>query len=32
VKYNVYAAFCALLAHERRHLWQAGQAIAEAAN
>jgi hypothetical protein len=32
VKYNVYAAFCVLLAHERRHLWQAGQAIAEAAN
>jgi hypothetical protein len=31
VKYNVYAAFCIVLAHERRHLWQAEQAIAAAA-
>jgi hypothetical protein len=28
VKYNVYAAFCLLLAHERRHLWQAERALA----
>lgn len=26
VSYNVYAAFCILLAHERRHLWQAERA------
>ncbi len=26
VAYNVYAAFCILLAHERRHLWQAERA------
>jgi hypothetical protein len=31
VKYNVYAAFCLLLAHERRHLWQAERAIAAVA-
>jgi hypothetical protein len=28
VKYNVYAAFCVLLAHEQRHLWQAERALA----
>jgi hypothetical protein len=27
VKYNVYAAFCIVLAHERRHLWQAERAL-----
>ena len=27
VKYNIYAAFCIVLAHERRHLWQAERAI-----
>jgi hypothetical protein len=26
VSYNVYAAFCILAAHERRHLWQAERA------
>jgi hypothetical protein len=31
VKYNVYAAFCVLLAHERRHLWQAERALAAVA-
>ena len=25
VKYNLYAAFCLLAAHQRRHLWQAEQ-------
>ena len=25
VKYNLYAAFCVLAAHQRRHLWQAEQ-------
>jgi len=25
VRYNVYAAFCLIAAHERRHLWQAEQ-------
>jgi hypothetical protein len=28
VRYNVYSAFHILVAHERRHLWQAEQAIA----
>ena len=28
IRYNLYAAFLALLAHERRHLWQAEQALA----
>ena len=28
VKYNVYSAFRILAAHQRRHLWQAEQAIA----
>ena len=27
VSYNVYAAFCILAAHERRHLWQAERAV-----
>jgi len=27
LSYNVYAAFCILLAHERRHLWQADRAV-----
>ena len=27
VSYNLYAAFCVLLAHERRHLWQAERAL-----
>ena len=27
LSYNVYAAFCILLAHERRHLWQAERAV-----
>jgi hypothetical protein len=31
VKYNVYAAFCILTAHERRHLWQAERALEAAA-
>lgn len=26
VRYNVYSAFCAVAAHERRHLWQARRA------
>src|SRR5919108_542434 len=30
LSYNVYAAFCILLAHERRHLWQ-GERAARAA-
>ena len=25
IKYNLYAAFCLLAAHQRRHLWQAEQ-------
>lgn len=25
VKYNLYAAFCIIAAHQRRHLWQAAQ-------
>ena len=29
VKYNVYSAFRILVAHQRRHLWQAEQAVAE---
>ncbi|HYR28694.1 MAG TPA: DinB family protein [Thermoanaerobaculia bacterium] len=29
VKYNVYSAFLILVAHQRRHLWQAEQVIAE---
>jgi DinB family protein len=28
VKYNLYSAFRVLAAHERRHLWQAEQAVA----
>ena len=28
VKYNVFSAFRILVAHERRHLWQAEQAVA----
>ncbi len=31
VSYNVYAAFCILLAHERRHLWQAERAAGASA-
>lgn len=27
VKYNLYSAFCLILAHQRRHLWQAQQVI-----
>ena len=27
VRYNLYAAFLSILAHERRHLWQAEQAL-----
>ena len=27
VKYNMYSAFRILIAHERRHLWQAEQAV-----
>jgi hypothetical protein len=30
LSYNPYAAFCILLAHERRHLWQA-ERVAQAA-
>ena len=29
VKYNLYSAFRIIAAHERRHLWQAEQAVAE---
>jgi len=29
VKYNLYSAFRVLVAHQRRHLWQAEQAVAE---
>jgi len=29
IKYNVYSAFRIITAHQRRHLWQAEQAIAE---
>ena len=29
VKYNLYSAFLILVAHQRRHLWQAEQAVAE---
>ena len=29
VKYNVYSAFRIIVAHQRRHLWQAEQAVAE---
>ena len=25
IKYNLYAAFCLIAAHQRRHLWQAEQ-------
>jgi hypothetical protein len=25
MKYNLYSCFCAMAAHERRHLWQAEQ-------
>ena len=25
VKYNVYASFCLIATHQRRHLWQAEQ-------
>jgi len=28
VKYNLYSAFRIIAAHERRHLWQAEQAVA----
>jgi len=28
VRYNVYSAFRIVIAHQRRHLWQAEQAIA----
>jgi hypothetical protein len=28
VKYNVYSAFRIVVAHQRRHLWQAEQAVA----
>ncbi|MDP9193474.1 MAG: DinB family protein [Acidobacteriota bacterium] len=28
VRYNVYSAFLILIAHQRRHLWQAEQAVA----
>jgi hypothetical protein len=27
VKYNVYAAFCLIAAHQRRHLWQAERTL-----
>ncbi len=27
VKYNLYAAFCVIAAHQRRHLWQAEQTL-----
>ena len=27
IRYNLYAAFLAILAHERRHLWQAERAL-----
>lgn len=29
VRYNLYSAFRIVAAHERRHLWQAEQAVAE---
>lgn len=29
VRYNLYSAFRVLVAHQRRHLWQAEQAVAE---
>ena len=29
VRYNIYSAFRVIAAHERRHLWQAEQAVAE---
>ena len=29
VRFNIYSAFRILVAHQRRHLWQAEQAIAE---
>lgn len=32
LSYNVYAAFCILLAHERRHLWQGERAARAAAS
>jgi len=28
VRYNLYSAFCIVVAHQRRHLWQAEQAVA----
>lgn len=31
IKYNLYAAFCVLAAHQRRHLWQAEQVKARVA-
>jgi hypothetical protein len=31
VKYNLYSAFRIVVAHQRRHLWQAEQAVAEIA-
>lgn len=31
IKYNLYAAFCLLAAHQRRHLWQAEQVKARVA-
>lgn len=31
VKYNLYAAFCILAAHQRRHLWQAEQLLQQTA-
>lgn len=32
VRYNIYSAFRIIAAHERRHLWQAEQAVAELRN
>ena len=29
VKYNLYATFCIITAHQRRHLWQAEQVLAQ---
>lgn len=30
LRYNLYSAFCAVLAHQRRHLWQADLALRSA--
>ncbi len=29
IKYNLYAAFCLIASHQRRHLWQAEQVRAQ---